>query len=284
MSARPTIRVADIDASDRLRPVDMDQAATIAASIESLNGTVLQPIRVRETGPDQFRLVVGGHRLAAFGMLGWTELVIGEHVIVSDEDEVDARIAEIDENLARNGLNALDRAIFLAERKKLHEQREGVAGHGGDRRSKAQKHADGIKSQTLRLGFSARFTAEVAERVGLSERTIQLACQLAAALDPETVSLIRGTPLETNQRELLTLAEAPAAEQRKVATAIRDGHAKTVVQARVHVGLDKAVPVDPEARIYAVLLENWERASRQTRSAFLKEIDAQLVSKKGGAK
>lgn len=262
------VRIDQIDASGRLRPVDPDQVAFIAASVEAVG--VKHPIVVRPAG-DGYKLTIGAHRLAAFKLLGWTELIVGDQVIVREEEEADAKISEIDENLARHELNALDRAVFLAERRRLYEEKRRGPGKGGDRKSEQ------FKSQSLRIDLSPRFTEEVAERVGLSERTVQLALRIASGLDREAMQALRGTKIERNQQELLALVELSATQQRSAAKAIAAGEAKTVRDARVAIGVDKEVANDPQGRAYAALLANWEKADPKTRRAFLKEIDAQIV-------
>lgn len=272
-----TILISAIDDSDRLRPVDPAHAELLAASIEATG--MMQPIVVRSSG-DGFKLTAGANRLAALKLLGWERLTIGEHVIIREEvSDAAAKIAEIDENLARYDLNALDRAVFIAKRRQLYEETHSVAGHGGDRRSpKIKKVKDG-KSPSWRLEFTPRFTKEVAEKTGLGERTVQRACYLASQLDIEAIASLRGTPIENNQNELLQLAAIAAFDQRKVASFVKSGEAKTVTQAKVAAGLSKPEAVDPQARLYAALLDSWNKATKQTRAQFLADIGAEMSAK-----
>jgi ParB family chromosome partitioning protein len=271
-----TIRIDEIDDSGRLRPVDPDNAAWIATSIESHG--LMQPIVVRKVG-NGYKLIAGGHRLAALKLLDWTDLTIGEHVLVREEiSDTAARIAEIDENLARRDLNKLDRIIFIAERKALYEDRHPETRHGGDR--KVNKFKDAIKSQTLQLDRSPRFTKEVSERVGLSERTVQLACDLAKKLDKDALYSLRGTSLEDNQNELIQLSEEEPEHQRALATLIKSGEAKTVAQAKIAAGLAKPQTVDPQARVLTALLDAWDKASKPTKAGFLKSIGAEITKKR----
>ena len=269
-----TIRIDAIDASGRLRPIDSDHAAFIASSIEQKG--IIEPLIVRPAG-ERYKLTAGGHRLAAVKLLGWTELVVGPQVLIRDEDEIEARVSEIDENLVRPDLNALDRALFLAERRRLYDEKNGANSHGGDRKS--NKFKEETKSQTLRLGFSARFSEQVADRVGLSERAVQLALRIAASLDREALDALRGTRVERNQQELLALIELTADQQRAAAKEIASGAAKNVREARVAIGVDEAAINDPQARCWATLLAAWEKANAKTRRAFLKEIGAEIVKK-----
>lgn len=276
-----TIRIEDIDTSKRLRPVHPAHVELIAASIEQKGLT--QPILVRPRRPEDgeglpYILVVGGHREAAFRLLGWTELTVDKQVIIRDMDALEARLIEIDENVARHELNALDRALFLLERKEVYEKiRAGALGRGGDRKS--AKFKEKINSESFRIDFSERFSEDAAKRTGYSESAIQKAITLARRLDRDAIESIRGTPLEDNQNELFQLAELKEMEQRKVAARIKSGEAKTVTQAKVVVGLVKPQIVDPQARITTALLENWEKATRQTKANFLDQIGAEMSAK-----
>jgi ParB family chromosome partitioning protein len=269
-----TIRIDAIDASGRLRQIDPDYAAFIAASIKQ--GGLEQAIVVRPAG-DGYKLTFGGHRLAAVKLLGWTELKVGDQVVIRDQDDLDARLSEVDENLVRPELNALDRALFLAERKRVYEEKQRVRSRGGDRKS--EKFKAEINSATCGFELSPRFTEDAAKHVGLSEDTIGRALRIASGLDREAAQALRGTRIERNQQELLAFVELEVAQQRAAAKAIASGEAKTVREARVAIGVDKEVANDPQGRAYAALLANWEKADAKTRRAFLKAIDAQIVKK-----
>jgi ParB family chromosome partitioning protein len=241
-----TIRIEQIDASDRLRPVEPDHVALIAASIEDHG--LEQPIVVRPAGGG-YKLTIGAHRFAAVKSLGWTELEIGKHVLVREEDDLDAKISEIDENLARHELNALDRAVFLAERKHLHDKKRLTLGKGGDRKS--QKFKEQINDPSWVVGFLPSFAEDAAKRLGHSKTSINRAVSIAERLDREAMKDIRGTMVERNQQELLALVELTPERQRAAAKAVREGRAGTVAQARVVIGVDKAIANDPQARLLA---------------------------------
>ncbi|MBY6243922.1 ParB N-terminal domain-containing protein [Methylosinus sp. Sm6] len=280
-----TIRLDEIDASNRLRPINPPHVELIAASIE-LQG-LSQPIVVRPRSPEEgeglpYILVVGGHREAALRSIGWKELTVDKHVLIRDLDPLEARLVEIDENIARHELNALDRALFLLERKEVYEQkRMSALGRGGDRKS--TKFREKINSQSFRIDFSERFTEDAANRTGYSERAIQQAIAFARRLDAEAIAAIRGTPLERNQSELIQLAEETPEQQRALATLIKSGEAKTIGQAKIAAGLAKPVTVDPQARVLAALLDSWERASKPTKANFLRSIGAEITKKRAEA-
>lgn len=272
------VKIDAIDASDRLRPVNPDHAAHIAESI--LKQGLQQPIVVRPEG-NGFKLIIGGHRLEAMKSLGWEELVVGQHVVVRETTDLDAAIDEIVENLARHELNALDRALFLAKLKRLYADKHRSHGRGGDRKS--DKFKEEINGPTWLFDFSPRFSLEAQERVGLSKRAIDRAVSIAERLSPEVAAAIRGTLIERNQQELLSLIELEAPQQRLVADEIVAGRAKTVAQAKVAANLEVAADNDPQKRIWAQSVALWAKAEPATRAAILKSYGA-VMAPKGGAK
>lgn len=221
-----TIQNIEIDrivVGERLREVDPDWVAALAVSIQTLG--LLEPIIVRrhfawtEEAP-RYLLVAGAHRLAGAAEAG-LELVPA-HISEMSADE--ARLAEIDENLMRQELTALDRAVFLAERKSVYERVHPETKNGGDRRS--AKHREETSSQTLRTD---RFTSDVAEKCGLSERTIQAAISLANALSPEVRKALSGTDLARNAKQLKELANQPEEDRLKLVEIMKEkGKAKVL--------------------------------------------------------
>jgi len=198
------ISIADIDTGFRLRAVDDGYAAMLAENIRE-TGRLRQPIEVRTAKSGGFRLIAGAHRLAACTLLEWS--AIPAFVFEATEDE--ARLAEIDENLVRHELNPLDRATFLFERKTVYERLNPEAAKGGDR---GNQHTGG----KARLSEIVSFSRDTAERVGLTERTIQLAVKIATGLAPDVKGAVAGTAIAKTQAELLALAKLGPAEQRAV--------------------------------------------------------------------
>ncbi len=263
-----SILIIDIDDSNRLRPVDPAHAALIAGSIEQKG--LIQPIVARpapQGAAKPFILIAGANRLAAMRLLGWDKLVVGETVIIRETDETSAKIDEIDENLARYDLNALDRAIFIAKRKQLYDAQRGET-RGRKRKDVDFKEEE--KTANMAIISSPRFSEDAANRTNLSRRVIERACQLALALDPEAIAAIRGTMLEDNQAELLQLAALPPQQQREVAARIKSGEARNVLQGKWAAGIEKQPNNDPQARILAALLEGFEKAAKPTRAKFMK--------------
>jgi ParB family chromosome partitioning protein len=233
----PFIHINDIDAEDRLRPIDRDHVEFMAPSIKDNAGKPRQPIVVRPN-PDvgrRFKLVMGAHRLECLRLLDIEQLEVGEHghVIISEMSDDQAALAEIDENLMRHELNALDRANFLKARKEVYERLYPETVHGKSRKSKAF-----VKSQSLRL-YGERFSRNIAKKLDMSERAIQMALEIAGNLQEEAAANVRGTRIEGNQKELLALSRFAPELQLQISQEINTRRAKTVAQAAFIIGASK---------------------------------------------
>ncbi|MDC7788010.1 ParB N-terminal domain-containing protein [Rhodoplanes sp. TEM] len=254
------VEIALIDDSDRLRPVDPDWAAAIAASFEERGQDTAIDIRPIDGG--RYKLTAGGHRLAAAKLCGWSHILSK----VVQRNDLEARLAEIDENLIRAELTALDRAVFLWERKRVWEQLNPAAAHGGDRKS--QKTKDNFKSPTWRLD---RFSADAAEKCGLSERTIQRACELAEKLGPDTIALLRRTSVADNQTQLQALARLSDDEREAVLGQIGgdlDGFSLSAALRAAGLKPEE----DADEAVYRALVGAWSRASNKVKRRFQAHI------------
>lgn len=269
-SASIRVTLDNLDVSERLRPVDGAWVEALASSMEEHG--LEQPVVVVKLPAGRKKLVAGAHRVAAARLLGWQEI----DAIERDITETEARLIEIDENLMRRELNALDRAVFMLERKRIYEELYPETMHGKAPKSKVERlkaEQDGEKSQGLRL-FPKRFTAEAAERVGLSERLVQLAVSIAQNLTPKAIDLLRSTPLASNQAALLALCEESATDQVRIAKLIASGEAKGIGPAKIALGMSEEVKRDEQARLWAQFLAIWEKANKRTRKSIAEHIQA----------
>jgi ParB family chromosome partitioning protein len=261
------IPLFEIESSNRLRPVDPDWAAAIAASIAAEG--IEQPITLRRKGAS-YKLVAGGHRLAAFGILGLEELVEGEHFRLREASDDEALLAEIDENLMRRELSAVDRAIFLAKRKAVWDRLYPETAQG---KAKKPKKTNGEEKRTECPSFLPEtFTKDAAAKTGLSDRTIRRSIELANVVSKEVVDLIRETRLADNAAQLRMLARETPENQLLIARSIAGGAGKNIAQARQILGLAKPSEVDPHVAVANKLLALWNRASPKARKIFEKAI------------
>lgn len=193
------ISITDIEIGERLRPVDRGYVGLLMDSIEKSG--LLQPIVVRGQlrGERRYRLIAGLHRLSACVSLGWRELP----AIVKTADDLQAELAEADENLIRHELNSLDRAVALAERKAIYEALFPETRNG------AQGGRGGKKNESDKMSFSK----DAAKKTGLNKRSIERSVKLLQGLQPDIVERLKGTRLASNQALLTELSNVPAAQQ-----------------------------------------------------------------------
>lgn len=200
------IPLARIRVGDRLRPENPAYVKAIAENAAEEVGGVLtgirSPVGLRPlNGVEGFDwdLVTGAHRYAAAKLLGLDTIP----AVVERLNQDEAKLREIDENLIRYDLSELDRAVFLAERKVVFERLNPAHRHGGDRRS----------VQVDKLGDLKRFTTEAAEKLGLSERSIQRSIARHDGIPPELRRRIAGSWLANSGAQLDALLRVPAEDR-----------------------------------------------------------------------
>jgi ParB family transcriptional regulator, chromosome partitioning protein len=252
-----------IEVGERLRAVDADYVALIAESLADRG--LDTPIIVTGAGADgRHRLIAGGHRVAAARQAGWTEIAAK----VVEADELQAKLIEIDENLVRRELSALDRAVFLAERKRIYEALNPSAKRGGDRR--------GTKRASLHVWSFSKATAE---RLGLDESTIRRAVKRAAILPEVRARLARHRAAESGA-ELDKIAALPPQTQKDVAEVLANNEAVQSVAAALRLLAAGGVIMpraqeQAEMRQYLALMALWRKADRKQRRAFLLWLDGE---------
>ncbi|MBA4799398.1 MAG: ParB N-terminal domain-containing protein [Rhizobiales bacterium] len=215
MATFKTVPIASILVGERARPIDEDHAAAIAASM--VDRGLINPLTVRSTpaangGKTPLTLVAGGHRLRAAELNGWEEI----DVIVVSADAVEAQLIELSENIYRNELTPLDRALFVLKFREMYEEKFGKIARGGDRKSK--DHGD-----PLIFAPGRQLSERVQERLGFSEASFKRVNRIGQKITPALRAAVRGTPAENDQKELLKLAKLPADDQARVAAGLREG-------------------------------------------------------------
>lgn len=217
------ISVADCHPSPTARPVKPGHVLVLAESIKEIG--LRQPINVRaiEGG---FEIRGGGHRHAAFVMLERETIP----AIVSDDNDLRAELAEIDENLIRNEYSPAERAIAIARRKSIYEALHPETAHGGNRKSSRQIGDLNANNETA--GATAdRFTEATSESTGRSERSVQRDAQRGEVVGSDTLQRVIGTSLDKGE-ELDALAKLSPEKREEV---IAKAEAGGKVSARIAV-------------------------------------------------
>lgn len=208
-------KIADIKVGERVRPVDEEHALAFAASMAERGQ--ISPITVRKTpaankGKTPLTLVAGAHRLRAAQLNQWTEI----DAIIVAADAVDAQLIELSENLYRNELSALDRAIFVMKYRELWEEK-----HGKIDRTRNLKQSKDTECPSV-FAPGRELSKMVQERLGFGETTYKKVTRIGQNLHPDLRSALRGTGGEYDQGLLLTLAKKGPSEQAVIATTLRE--------------------------------------------------------------
>jgi len=246
------IPLDQIDRGERLREIDEDYAIMLAESFKANGQRTPIEVRTKQEG-GKFRLIAGAHRVRAMEING-LKTIQGVVKAVTDDE---AKLLEIDENLIRHDLTALDRATFLAERKALYLKIYPETANGGDRRSDQFRRFADVKS---------RFTAETATRLGMSDDTVERAVRRFEKISPEVRRLLSGTYLANKGVELDALIKAGnGADQRLAVEMVLQGKAKTVKEALAVITNTEAPPVDKAAEEFQAFRRKWEKYAPKTK-------------------
>ena len=220
--------------------------AAVSRLAESLSSIGLRtPITVRIvdgwTAPDgvvvdgQPVLVTGAHRLAAAKSLGWQEI---ECFVFDGDNEIDAQIWEIAENLHRAELTKAERAdqvaewIRLVEEKQEQERQALIRSEARkiERESdyridedEALEVADEVSRQLDAKPEGGRpegGTRAASRELGISEPQARRA-KLIASMTPAAKKAAKAAGLDNNQKALERIARKPEAEQVAEVTKIK---------------------------------------------------------------
>jgi ParB family chromosome partitioning protein len=278
MGISKPIPLANILVPERLRSVDEDHALAIQASI--VEHGLLNPITVRQTpnGEQGYCLVAGAHRFRAIELLDEEE--IDAIVVKASADE--AVLIEISENLFRNDLSVIDRAVFVETYRDVWEKTRGEIKRGNPSRPNSVKFTELGNSPVDMVAKEAvnGFSRACADRLGFSVSKIEKLNQIARNLPRELRQQISGTPLADNQSQLLRLAKLEPSKRAKAHIALRESNGD--FKAAIDLLEPPAKKPDPEMQILSRLIDSWERAKPATRKKFM--VHARLIAEpKGGA-
>lgn len=262
------LRIADIIVRDRLRPVSEAGVESLLASIRDI-GVIKDEIHVRlarRAGKVELRLLAGGHRLEAARRLGWETIRAKVWRDITDET---ARLIEVDDNLAGAEMNALDTAVFLAERKRVYEDlhpetRAGVAG--------AMR-----KNCATDFMSVASFATATAEKFGLTERHVRRMIAAGGALTASDVIRLRHAPRPVTQADLQVIAKIDAAADRiTVVEALVAGTARSAGEAVRRLHTAPSATLAPADQQLTALRAAWSRAGAEARRRWIAEAFEEL--------
>lgn len=232
-----------IEAQRRLQQ-QMQATATSTTAMQ-------QPLPAANKGKTPLTLVAGGHRLRGGTINGWEEI----DAIVVSADAVEAQLLELSENLYRNELSALDRAMFVLKFRELWEEKHGKIDPKGGRPSK-----QGTECPVIFVS-GRELSKQVQERLGFGETTYKKVTRIGQNLHPDLRALIRGTGAEDDQSLLLKLAKKGPSEQAGIVRELRDGKNLKAVLAGVKADKPKLEPQEEIFQKVALLLEKADDAT-----------------------
>lgn len=199
----PKINIDEIYIGTNRRPIKEEKVKQLRESIKT-NG-LLNPITIDSQG----HLIAGLHRLTACKQLGFKAI---ECNIFDYQNDEQTRLAEIDENLIRNELEALERAELWLERDKLLA-RMGLKAQPGDNQ---YTQAGGEM-----ISLPVKTNLDFAQEIGYSKRTLQHGKQIAKDIVPEVKEIIKGTAIANSPTKLLQVARVGNQERSVIEQAQR---------------------------------------------------------------
>jgi len=226
-------KVTDVKIINRKRDIVDARVRVLEESIKAVG--LEQPIVITEDNV----LVAGRHRLEVYIRNGWETIPS----IVKSYNEIDAEIAEIDENLVRFELTSLERSMQYARRKELYEIKYPRTKEARLQLAKEMADAEdnpGIRDESDVPERRDSFVNDTAAKTGRSTSQVRDEARLGADimenLSSEIRSLIAPTKIADNKKQLKRLmAETDEDVQLEAAqminAAFKDGKYISVTEA-----------------------------------------------------
>ena len=257
------IAIDKVTIGQNRRALKDQKVSELMQSIQT-NG-LLNPITLDQN----YALVAGLHRLTACKLLGFTEI---ECKVVHYDSDASARLAEIDENLIRNELEALERSELWLERDQILD-RMGLRAHRGDNQYTQQGHEP--NSPPLKT------TLELAQETGYNHRTFQQGKQIARDIAPEVKKELRGTAIAKSTTALLTVARAGNQARKRAEQAEQASQAAQAKQQQVEAAQQAQVATQArvqqkELQLVALYSAQAEKEAKQAARRSQRPVSAPL--------
>ena len=201
------IPISQIKVSEGRREADQEAVQELMDSISKVG--LLNPITVDQ----EYTLIAGLHRLEAAKLLGWTEI----ECTVSSLEGLLAELAEVDENVVRKGLSAVEYSDLLLRRKEIYEMLHPETKNGGDRKSEK------IRIAKCNSDPAKPFIQDTAEKLGVHPTTVARQIQTAKNLTTEAKDIIRDTGTKITKKDALKLSRLAPEQQKDAASRLAAG-------------------------------------------------------------
>ena len=206
------VPISEIKVNAGRREVDPEGVQELVDSISKVG--LLNPITIDQ----EHTLIAGLHRLEAAKLLGWTEIECN----VSSLEGLLAELAEVDENVVRKGLSAVEYSDLLLRRKEIYEALHPETKNGGDQKSEK------IRTSKCRSDSMKSFVQDTAEKLGVGRRTVERQIQTAKNLTTEAKDIIRDTGTKITKKDALKLSRLEPEQQRDAASQLAAGEIKSM--------------------------------------------------------
>lgn len=254
------IPVAAIAVGQRLRQIDPAWVTLLQNSISAreaqMQPPLIHPVSVRPQDGGGYLLVAGGHRFAAVSGLGHATI----QAMISPLTDLEARLEEIDENLIRNALSGMERAVFLAERRSIYEALYPDAKRG--KKGALTRWHDATGKLPL------AFTEDAATRAGLDVSVVRKILRTFDDLTAASRARIAGTWIADHDAQMRALSKCgPDMQARVLDVLLRDDAPAVNVAAAVAEIEGRIAPeITPDEAAFQALVRAWDRAEALPRA------------------
>ncbi len=208
------VSISEIKINSGRREADPDGVQELVDSISKVG--LLNPITIDQ----EHTLIAGLHRLEAAKLLGWTEIECN----VSSLEGLLAELAEVDENVVRKGLSAVEYSDLLLRRKEIYEALHPETKNGGDRKSEK------IRIAKCNSDSAKPFIQDTAEKLGVHPATVARQIQTAKNLTSEAKDIIRDTGTKITKKDALKLSRLEPERQKEAASQLAAGEIKSMAE------------------------------------------------------
>jgi len=271
------VRVEDVEVGKRLRSVDPVWADALGSAMLR-EGQATPIVICRLPGQPKWMLVAGAHRLEGARLHGIEQL---------KAEIISARVGEraqreISENLWRRGLDPLERAAFIAKQVEIIKIRKGIDPEQDIRSVAAQVRWNRARGAAVKaeaadaseiFSHAYGWSDEIAEKLGVSAKTVTNALALYRQIPPSAASRLRAAkhPIIDNASELSKLAKLTDEELDAVVDLLIAGRAKRVAEAKALVS-GKHDTSSPEDKRLSTFVGTFQRMTLSERHGALQQL------------
>ena len=205
------IKISNIKINPGRREAEPKAVEELARSITAVG--LMNPVTLDQNNT----LVAGLHRLEAAKLLGWTEI----ECTTIGMDSVQAKLAEIDENIVRTRLNRQELCEQLLRRKEIYETLHPETRHG-------MRNGQTAKNANLATLETKSFAEDTAEKIGMSKRAVSRLLQIANNLTGDARRIVEAHNM--TQDTALKLSRLQHDEQVEAASMLAAGTMESVEQ------------------------------------------------------